>query len=521
MYNDPLVKVISIFSKLLGLKVTDVSVGNYVLSHPNYPSLLTISDFLSKWSIPNASFKFSEKGVDKLPKPFIAYVGNEFTVVSEVTGDKISYYDSKGKYHDELKDDFLSRWNGISLLAEPSNIKESNYDVKKFIGALSLVRLPALISVLLIICGIRIFFFTGDNNFIFSTLLGLKLFGVLISLLLLWMEIDKYNPAIPKICNGAGPKVNCDAILNSKYSKIFPWLSLSEVGFFYFMGTFIALVIDDKFMPYMTLMNIAALPAIPLSLGYQGIVVKKWCLYCVSIQLTLLFEFLLAYADDFSTLRGFHTSVQDIVSLFFFFLLPIAIWYIYKYYVDVSRDYKDAKFELKRLKSNIDVFNLFAKSEKKFSIYPEGLGITLGNWNSPKKLIKVCNPYCTPCSKAHPEIVSLLENNFEVKIIYDIGPNDYDTFIPARHLLAIYARGDEAYTLEALGNWYIYGDKNYQNFAEKYPITAQELLNQDEMIAAMRRWCSDNNITFTPTYYFNGSRLPFSYGLKNVNDLVV
>lgn len=45
------------------------------------------------------------------------------------------------------------------------------------------------------------------------------------SVLLLWHEIDKNNPLLRQICSG-GKKVNCDAVLSSKASKVFGWLNL-------------------------------------------------------------------------------------------------------------------------------------------------------------------------------------------------------------------------------------------------------------------------------------------------------
>jgi hypothetical protein len=50
--------------------------------------------------------------------------------------------------------------------------------------------------------------------------------GIGISGLLLWHEIDKGNPILQKVCTGIA-KTNCNAILDSKASKLLPWLSWS------------------------------------------------------------------------------------------------------------------------------------------------------------------------------------------------------------------------------------------------------------------------------------------------------
>src|SRR5207253_2435542 len=70
--------------------------------------------------------------------------------------------------------------------------------------------------------------------------LGIKIFGLSISVLLLIYEIDKSNAFIKSICT-AGTKTNCNAVLHSKAAKVFG-MSWSEAGFFYFASTFLFLV---------------------------------------------------------------------------------------------------------------------------------------------------------------------------------------------------------------------------------------------------------------------------------------
>ena len=66
--------------------------------------------------------------------------------------------------------------------------------------------------------------------------------GVIVTSLLLWYEIDSNNPLLHKVCTGI-VKGNCDAILSGKQSKLFSWLSWSEIGFFYFAGGLLTLLL--------------------------------------------------------------------------------------------------------------------------------------------------------------------------------------------------------------------------------------------------------------------------------------
>jgi protein-disulfide isomerase len=133
-------------------------------------------------------------------------------------------------------------------------------------------------------------------------------------------------------------------------------------------------------------------------------------------------------------------------------------------------------------------------------------------------LIKVCNPYCGPCAKAHPKIESLLaqHDNLQVKIIFTAS-NEEDNAMtkPVRHLLSIEERRDEAITKKALDDWYLSEKKDYDLFASKYPING-ELLKQGDKIEAMSKWCKAMQINVTPTIFINGYQLPDAYSIEDL-----
>ncbi|MDP3665076.1 MAG: hypothetical protein Q8R50_00225 [Sediminibacterium sp.] len=87
MFNqyEPNVKAVIVFLKLLGVKVTNTTVDETLQNHPDYPGLLSISDSLSRWNVPNAALKINLSQIDELESPFIAYVNNELQPVSIVT----------------------------------------------------------------------------------------------------------------------------------------------------------------------------------------------------------------------------------------------------------------------------------------------------------------------------------------------------------------------------------------------------------------------------------------------------
>src|SRR6202000_1810955 len=96
--------------------------------------------------------------------------------------------------------------------------------------------------------------------------------------------------------------------------------------------------------------------------------------------------------------------------------------------------------ELQRLKHDPQLFDSLLRKQKKMTESTRGLGITLARENRRCKIIKVCNPYCGPCAKAHAPIEEILNNNpnVEVQIVFMATNKDGDIRAPpVKHLLAI------------------------------------------------------------------------------------
>lgn len=103
------------------------------------------------------------------------------------------------------------------------------------------------------------------------------------------------------------------------------------------------------------------------------------------------------------------------------------------------------------------------------------------------EIIKVCNPYCGPCSKAHPELEEIIERNPDVKIcvVFTATGEERDMrTAPVSHFLAIEGKYGSERAREALDAWYLSEEKNYEQFSSKYPMNG-ELGEQYDKIKAM------------------------------------
>lgn len=509
----------------LNVPITTSTVIESLERHPDYPSLYSISDNLQKWKVENLALKVEGEKLEELPVPFIAHGktgGGNFMLVNNVNG-LVDFIDDSGKQRKKTREEFIKNWNNVVLLAEKTDqAGEKNYKKNRRKEILDAIRIPAIILGCLSLIALSSIIFA--SVFVTSLLL-LKFAGSIVAGLLLWFEIDHFNPVTKQICS-AGKKINCMAILNSKQSKVFNSISWGEVGFFYFAGGFLFLLITANWqlqtLSVLSWLNLFALPYTVFSVFYQWRIVKQWCPLCLTVQVVLISEFIACYFGYWSTSKTLNFSGSQLIPLLTAFFLPMFFWIATKKIFWNAQDGIGYKKELFKLKYNKEIFNALLSKQQQITKFPEGLGITLGNPNASNTIIKVCNPYCGPCAKAHPVIDEILENNLDVKVqIIFTATNDENDIkaMPVKHLMALNEKGEAELIKCALDDWYTSDEKEYAVFAAKYVLNG-EIKMQGEKLEAMDAWCKETGILFTPTFFVNGYKLPEIYTVEDLKHLI-
>ncbi|MBP1617171.1 MAG: thioredoxin protein [Bacteroidetes bacterium] len=520
------------FCQKLEVMVTETSLKKEVTDHPDYPSLLSVSDALRSFKVQNMALKTTSDNFSSFPVPFMVQINGQtsghtlFAIVNKVLpNNAIDWYNPEKKKDEQTsKADFDKIFTGYVMLAEADEESgEADFRKKKkeemrrnFQNGAIALALPIL---LLLLSGYKM-----ASEGISATLFPIcyatiTLLGTITGALLLLYEIDQHNPVLQTVCRG-GHKTNCGAILNSKASHIWG-ISWSSIGFTYFCGTLLALMTTGlnapEILSVLAFCNLAALPYIAFSLYYQGRIARQWCPMCLTVQAALALQFVTAFAGHFLQIPTSATisAIIPVAVCFGFVFLAVQLLMPS---LQKSKEGKYARQELARLKHNPEVFNALLKKQKRISEPATGLGITLGNSEGKTKLIKVCNPYCGPCATAHPVIEDLLQNNpdLQVQIIFTASGRETDfRNSPVQHLLAIAEKGDETLTKQALDDWYMVDKKDYDQFALKYPMNG-ELKSQMGKILTMNHWNETERVAYTPTFFVNDYQLPEIY---HVSDL--
>ena len=116
----------------------------------------------------------------------------------------------------------------------------------------------------------------------------------------------------------------------------------------------------------------------------------------------------------------------------------------------------------------------------------------------------------------------IIERNpdYNVKVIFNASSKSDDApAMVVKHLLAVAAKGNNGQTRRALDDWYMAETKEYSSFATKYPMNG-ELKQQEAGIDAMASWCREAEITYTPTLYIHGKRLPDTYSIEELKNIL-
>jgi len=501
------------------IKVTKTSSKACLHNHPDYPSLLSIESCLADWGVENHTYQIDKNTYqDGLLFPFVAHFpekGGRFIMVTAIAGNQISYSDELTRNGIMNEDEFLKRWDGIALHAEPNaESGEVGYKQNRFKEWLNALMAPVAILALGIIAYLA--FASQAINWSILAITLLKTAGIGVSILLLMQSLNANNPFIKNLCTLNG-KNDCNAILKSDAAKVTSWLSWSEVGFFYFSGSLLSLVFAPSSFPLLAWLNLFALPYTIYSISYQYRN-KNWCVLCCTVQALLVLE-----ALTFFSAQNYQLSLLPFFALITIvsFLVPILGWSFLKPFFADASQIKSLKSQLKKFKYNGELFNHALKNQPRYAVPDELMPIVLGNPNAETTITMVSNPFCGPCAKAHETLDRWLKtrDDIKLKIVFTTSDQDDDEKTKvSRHVSALSLLNDVELLERSLNDWYKQGDKKYEEWAKKYPIE----YNADMAVVTARQkeWCSLAEITSTPTVLVNGYKLPDPYRLEDIKHLL-
>lgn len=437
-------------------------------------------------------------------------------LVHQIANKKVIYSDEKVKQKEISEEEFLERWSGILLYAEPTEKSgEEGYVGKKLLETFNELKIPTIVAISVLTIALAVNFSAASLGY--ALLLGLKFIGIGISALLLAHSVNANNPLIQNLCS-LGKKNNCNAILKSNAAKATSWLSWSEVGFFYFAGSFLSLLLVPSSLSLLLVFNICALPYTLWSIYYQYSH-KNWCVLCCTVQALLWLEFFAGMSAN--SWNWSFTEPSTYLAMALSFIAPVFFWYLLKPVLQKSTEYSLLKKQLKKFKYNSELFGHALTKQPRYAVPNEIAPIILGNPEAQTVVTMVSNPFCGPCAKAHETLDKWLKtrDDIQLKIVFTTADHEDDGRTKvARHVTALSLTKDVALVEKALNHWYEQREKKYEIWAKDYQVDMGEEVNT--ATKRQKEWCEMAEISFTPTILINGYKLPEPYRLEDIPYLI-
>lgn len=386
-----------------------------------------LNQILDQLNIDNLVVKLPKEQLHNIPLPALGLMKNRrMLTITKVEDEQITVAAPDQQTETLPINAFINRWSGLTLIAEAKSSsgqpKLKEYKSRLFYHFFyRITSMIILLSSLLLILSYSNLIHTTS----FLVLLGIKLIGVAISIVLIRRGLDNSNQTVNRLCH-INQSFDCKNVIHSKASKIMG-ISMSEFGLFYFGGTAISILlfglmgISEQLSSIFGLFAFINLSYSVFSMSYQWRVIGKWCPLCLAVLSIFLVEaFLILPIDEFSFFDSTYQAVLFIISMT---ILP-TVWFWIKPSILISLKAKEDNKRLNLLEFNSNVQKLFLTQQQENKINNIPKGIVIGAPDAPNTLSLLLNPECEACrltfqqarlfQKTHPEQLKL-NINFLIK----------------------------------------------------------------------------------------------------------
>ncbi|HKP31644.1 MAG TPA: vitamin K epoxide reductase family protein [Chitinophagaceae bacterium] len=516
MKNLPLENLAFQLLKQNGFKVSKQYLQKLIVTHPHFPSLLSVSETFDTLKIPNAVVEVPRENFHEIPFPFMAHLNNagrqSFKLISSKTIGEASF---SGNH-----------LSGVVLVIEKSNELYLSEEHSKFLDKEHRTRRKfLLISLVMLICLAASVLQFPSELLISAALINLA--GFIFSLLIQIEKFDGGNELTAQLC-GLNRKSDCSKIINSKTIRFPLELDWADLSIIYFTGTLICIWITsllgiyEWFLPVLLILSLLSIPVTLVSIYYQAHVLKSWCTLCLII-ISLLW---LQASLMLSTRTLTSIPLNSLLFASMIFLGAICAWFLIKDHLIALKKLKTDNLRLLRFKQNPFVFNSLLKKQHEIATTPFNFDIQLGTHDAAVKMLIVCSPYCKPCAETHKVLDELIEQNastisMTVRLIGNFkNKEDNSTQAAERILQTICAHHTPNFSLERsrsiLNDWFHLMDQ--KKFNSKYPLDNPG--NVEHILDSYYNWAIQSQISFTPSIFINGKLLPKEYSAHELKYLL-
>lgn len=469
------------------------------MSHPNYPSLLAVTDSLTTSNVENFAIKIPFKHFKELPNVFITELekdSKEFYFL-EKNDLVVKITNEKGSSSFLKLEDLANIWTGVVLIIEEN-------EQTKTLQTSNSLKLAALLFTLGLFT-----IYTNNYNVLTSIFLILSLFGVFTSIEILKTYLQDNNLSESSFCS-ASKEFSCSDTIQSKKYVFSQYVEFVDLPIIFFGFTGVGLVLSVVSINTIGILSSLSLPIIVYSIYVQKMVLNKWCLLCLLISLILITNTFLFWYFQLG-FKIFTISEILIISI------VATLWFYVKKLLVTNQKNKTDINKLLQFKRNEDVFNAISS----YIVYSEEFlslpKITFGKTNAPNTLILFLSPSCPHCHTAFKEALGVLEKHDEkikIEIAYNLNINNIENqyLEIAKTIMQLFNQNKD-YKL-ALIDWHI-NKLDMAVWKSKW-VQNEDFIMENEQLEKQFQWCLKNEFNYAPVKIFNGKLMPQSYEITEL-----
>ena len=229
--------------------------------------------------------------------------------------------------------------------------------------------------------------------------------------------------------------------------------SWADAGIIFFSGSLIFLLgaSGNNSLWILAIISVLSLPYPVFSIYYQSVKLKKWCPFCLIVQVVLIAEFFLLL----TAFKSIQFSSIDLLQLFVSFSIPAAIWFTFKAYYNKSGEQSKEHYSFLQFKRNPEIFLHLLQSKGYTEFHENENSLVLGNPNAKLTVTAFLSLYCNPCAGAFNKLKKLLDDCPEVKVnaIFSVYDDEESKKLINTLYSTYYKKGAEP-TIDLLYKWY-------------------------------------------------------------------
>ncbi|ELR70693.1 hypothetical protein C900_03466 [Fulvivirga imtechensis AK7] len=505
--------------KLLNIKIPKYYVTKRLVSHPDYPSLLSVTSLLSELGIDHAAVQTEKEALREVPCPFLAHVKTD-------SDDNFVLVDDLNKTLRQSPE-FVDQWTGVVVVAEKPEILNTNLPgLHANAAENNFISNSILVISTCLLLAITVYELEQPK---FIAVLVVALWGVIVSGSVVLKELGIKTVIGSRFCS-TNKTGGCETLTRNQSLWLPLSMKFSDLALSFFIGMVCLLIciafshpiFGRSLQQMMFLITFLALPVTIYSLYYQWRVARQWCSLCL-----IIIGLLWTLTVLISTIHfDWKIDLHYLFTAGCIYLLVAILWSIVRGWLVRLQEQERTNIQVLQFERNFELFCAYLERQKAADITPWKNDLQMGNPEALLQLTIVSNPFCQPCAEAHMIVQHLLHRysaDLGVTIRFAVdGQDPGDKVLEAVDYLLqyIYSHPEIFNKPTAVGrvlhDWYEKMD--LVQFKKQYKAT--ERVNTGVLMSKHEEWSRRNKIMHTPTLFINGRKLMPPYSIQQIPEFI-